>query len=68
MKATNTDSWATDQFQFRSTWGKERSNVPHGRLAEESAVFAIELRGAFIADLKGRGGRIETVVHHQVPR
>jgi hypothetical protein len=38
------DSEITDQFEFRSTWGKKRSNVSHRGLAEEAAVFAIELR------------------------
>jgi hypothetical protein len=37
-------------------------------LAEEAAVFAIELRGAFVADLKSCAGRIETLIQHQVPR
>ena len=55
---------ATDQFEFRSTRRKKRSNVSHRRLAEEAAVFAIELRGAFVADLKSRPGRIETIVQH----
>ena len=68
MKATNTDSETTDQFEFRSTWGKKRSNVPHRGLAEEAAVFATELRSAFVADLKGRAGRIETIVQHEAPR
>jgi hypothetical protein len=43
---------ATDQFEFRCTGRKMRSNVSHRRLAEEAAVFAIELCGAFVADLK----------------
>jgi hypothetical protein len=33
MKATNTDSGTTDQFEFRSTRRKKRSNVSHRRLA-----------------------------------
>jgi hypothetical protein len=61
-------SETTDQFEFRSTRRKKRSNVPHRRLAEEAAVFAIELGCAFVADLKGRAGRIETIVQHQTPR
>jgi hypothetical protein len=47
VKATNTDSGTTDQFEFRSTRRKKRSNVSHRRFAEETAVLAIELRGAF---------------------
>ena len=40
----------------------------HRRLAEEAAVFAIELRSAFVADLKSRTGGIKTIVQHQAPR
>jgi hypothetical protein len=52
----------TNQFEFRSLWRKKRSNISHWRLAEETAVFAIELRGALVAHLKCCAGRIETVV------
>ena len=62
------DSEAIDQFEFRSTWGKKGSNVSHRRLAEEAAVFAIELRSTFVADLKSRTGGIKTTVQHQAPR
>ena len=62
------NSQATDRFEFRSTWRKKRSDVPHRGLAEEAAIFAIELCRAFVADLKGRAGRIETIVQHQAPR
>ena len=68
MKATNTDSETTDQFEFRSTRREKRSNVSHRRLSEEAAVFAIKLRRAFVADLKGRAGSIETIIQHQAPR
>jgi len=62
------DSETTYQFEFRGTWRKKCSNVPHRRLAEEAAVFAIELRRAFVADLKSRAGRVETIIQHQAPR
>jgi hypothetical protein len=58
---------ATDQFEFRSTRRKKRSNVSHRRLTEEAAVFSIELRSAFVADLKSGTGRIKTMVQHQAP-
>ena len=57
-----------DHFQFRGTWRKKRSNISHGGLTEESAVFAIELGCAFVADLKSRAGGIKAVVQHQTPR
>jgi hypothetical protein len=68
MKVTNTDSETTDQFEFRSTRRKKRSNVSNRRLAEEAAVFAIELRSTFVADRKSRASGIETIVQHQAPR
>ncbi len=61
-------SQTTDQFEFRSTRRNKRSNVTHRRLAEEAAVFAIELCRTFIADLEGCTGSIETSVQHQAPR
>jgi hypothetical protein len=42
------ESETTDQLEFRNIWGKNCPNIPHGRLAEETAVFAIELGGAFV--------------------
>src|SRR5690242_6304129 len=46
----------------------ESFDITHRGLAEEAAVFAIELRGALVADLESRTGRIETLIQHQVPR
>jgi hypothetical protein len=66
-EAAKTESEATYQLQFRSTRGKERANVSHRRLAEEAAVFAIELRWTFVADLKSCVGGIKTIVEHQAP-
>ena len=43
-------------------------DVAHGRLAEKAAVFAIELRGAFVADFECGTGGIETILEHQAPR
>ena len=42
----------------------DRFDVAHGWLAEEAAVFAIELAGAFVADFEGRAGGVEAVVDH----
>ena len=61
------ESETTDRLESRNIWGKNCPNVPHGRLAEETAVFAIELRSAFVADLKSRAGGIKTIVQHQAP-
>ena len=37
-------------------------------MAEEAAVFAIELGGAFVSDLKGRTGGVPTIYEHAFPR
>jgi hypothetical protein len=37
-------------------------------LAEEAAVFAVELAGTFVSDLKGRTGGVQTVHEHASPR
>ncbi len=42
-------------------------DVAHGGLAEEAAVLAIELAGAFIADLEGGAGGIEAFIEHAFP-
>ena len=59
------ESETTDQLELRNIWGKNCPNVPHGRLAEETAVFAIELGGAFVPDLKSRARSITAAVEHQ---
>ncbi len=40
----------------------ESANIPHGWLAEEAAVFAIELCGTLVADFKSRAGGIKTIL------
>jgi hypothetical protein len=45
-------------------WRPPDFDIPHWRLAEEPAVFPAELAWAFIADLKGRAGSIQTVHEH----
>src|ERR1035437_1386151 len=44
----------TDRLQQRSAWRAKGPNIPYRWLAEETAVFAAELAGALVADLKGR--------------
>ena len=43
-------------------------NIPHRWLAEETAVFAIELAGAFVSDLKAGTRRVQTIQKHVAPR
>jgi hypothetical protein len=45
----------------------EESECPHGWLAEEATVFAIELAGALVSDLKSSTGSVETIEEHQAP-
>src|SRR5579859_1490758 len=44
----------------------QATDIPDRRLAEETAIFPIELGGAFIAHLKSRTRRVKTIVQHQV--
>jgi len=37
-------------------------------LAEEAAIFAIELRGAFVSDLKSGTGGVQIIYEHAFPR
>jgi hypothetical protein len=57
-----------DRLHWQSAWRAQSPNIPHGWLAEEAAVFAIELAGAFIADFKGRTGGVEAVDKHACSR
>src|SRR5208283_69686 len=58
----------TNRLQRRSTWRAKGPNIPHGRLAEEAAVFAIELAGALVSDLERRTGGVQTIHEHAFPR
>src|SRR5690348_12176107 len=62
------DSDITRQFEFRSPRRENRSDIAYWRLTEETTVFAIELRRAFVADLECSGGRIQAIVQQEVPR
>ena len=52
----------TDRLKGRSAWRAEGPNVPHGWLSQETAVFAIELAGTFVSDLKSRTGGVQTLI------
>ena len=58
----------TDRLQRRSAWRAKSPNIPHRRLAEETAVFAVELAGAFVSHLKSRAGGVQTIHEHASPR
>jgi hypothetical protein len=52
----------------RSACGGETGfDIPHGRLAEEAAVLAIELASAFVANFEGGAGGVQTVMEHAFP-
>src|SRR5260370_19683742 len=51
-----------DQLQCRSARRAKSPNIAYRWLAEEPAVFAVELAGAFVSDLKGRGQDPEMTV------
>src|SRR5271165_6457365 len=52
----------------QSAWRTESPNIPHGWLAEETAILAIELGGAFVSDLEGRTGGVQTIDEHASSR
>jgi Aldo/keto reductase family len=58
----------TDQFQGQSAWRAKGPNIPHRWLAEEAAIFAIELGSALVSDLKRRTGGVQTIYEHAFPR
>jgi hypothetical protein len=58
----------TDRLQRWSAWRAKSPNIPHRWLAEETAVFAIELAGAFVSDLKSRTCGVQTINEHASPR
>src|SRR5271163_934783 len=68
--ATRSDSilLIADRLHGQSVWRTQSPNIPHRRLAEEAAIFAIELAGALVADLKSRTRGVETIDEHACPR
>src|SRR6202047_1395185 len=70
LLATRSDSAlpTADRLQGQSAWRAKGANIPHGWLAEEATVFATELGGTFVSDLKSRTGGIQTVHEHAFPR
>src|ERR1017187_222067 len=57
-----------DRLQRRCARRAKSPNIPHRWLAEEAAVFAVELAGAFVSDLKGRTCGVQTIHEHAAPR
>src|SRR6266849_10073947 len=58
----------TDRLHWRSAWRTKSPDIPHRRLAEETAVLAVELAGAFVPDLKGSARGVEPIHEHAAPR
>jgi hypothetical protein len=58
---------ASTSFRPQASHG-EGFDVAQGLLLEETAVFSIELAGAFIANFEGGGGCVETFVEHAFTR
>ena len=56
------------RLQWRSARRTKSPNIPHRWLAEETAVFAIELAGTLVSDLKGRTCGVQTIDEHASPR
>jgi hypothetical protein len=54
----------TVRLQWRRAGRAKSSKMAHRWLAEETAVFAVELAGAFISDLEGRACGVETIHEH----
>jgi hypothetical protein len=46
----------TGRLHRRSARRPKSPHIPHRRLPEQPAVFAVELAGAFVSGLKGRTG------------
>ena len=56
------------RLQWRSAWRAKGPNIPPRWLAEETAVFAVELAGAFVSYLEGRTCGVQTIHEHASPR
>lgn len=52
------------RLQRRSARRAKGSNIPHWRLPEEAAVFAVELTGALVSDLECSARGVEAVEEH----
>src|ERR1039458_4634605 len=57
-----------DRLQRRSAWRAKSPNIPQRWSAEEPAVFAVELAGAFVSYLEGRTCGVQTIGEHASPR
>jgi len=58
----------TYRLYWLSAWQAESPNISHGWLPKETAVFAIELAGAFVSDFKSRTRGVQTINEHESPR
>src|SRR5947209_14457434 len=58
----------TERLQTRSTWRAEGPDIPLRLLAEETVVFAAELAGTLVSNLKGPAGGIQTIDEHASAR
>ena len=54
----------TGRLQGQTGGRAESLNIPLGRLAEEAVVFAIEVAGAFVSNLKSRSCGINIIHEH----
>src|ERR1035437_8767562 len=57
-----------DRLQRRSAWRAKSPNIPQRWSAEEPAVFAVALAGAFVSYLQGRACGVQTIGEHASPR
>src|ERR1017187_6502361 len=57
-----------DRLNGRSAWRAKSPNIAHRRLAEETAVFAVEFAGAFVAVLEGGTGGVQAIHEQASPR
>jgi len=53
-----------DRLRSQTRGHTQVPDIPDGRLAKQTAVFAVELTGASVTDLKGDGCRIDIVGQH----
>ena len=60
--------WITERLQRRSARRAQNPNIPHWWVAEETAVFAVELARTFVSDFKGSACGVEIIDEHASPR
>ncbi len=57
-----------DRLHGQSAWRAQNPNIPPWWLAEEAAIFAVELAGALVSHLERRTGRVQTIHQHPFSR